>query len=139
MPKVVFDTVIFVRALINPRSVCGRLVFAHYRLFVSQPVLLEVLEVLRRPELVSKFKALAGLDVARAIEVLSQAEVVDVPAVPAIARDPKDDKFLATAASAAADYLVSEDEDLLVLRMHGETQIVNAAAFLRVLETQANP
>ena len=34
-----------------------------------------------------------------------------------------------------ADYLVSEDNDLLVLKQHYTTQIVNSAAFLSVLET----
>ncbi len=139
MLKVVFDTVVLVRALINPHSVCGRLVFgyyARYRLFVSRAVVLEILEVLRRPELVSKFRALEGFDVTRAIELISQAEVVNVPAVPAVARDPKDDKFLATAAAASADYLVSEDQDLLVLRTYEETRIVDALTFLRILEQE---
>jgi predicted nucleic acid-binding protein len=54
-----------------------------------------------------------------------------------MARDPKDDKFLATAKAVAADYLVSEDEDLLVLEEYEGTRIVNAAAFLRILESGA--
>jgi predicted nucleic acid-binding protein len=35
---------------------------------------------------------------------------------------------------ADADYLVSEDKDLLVLEKHHRTQIVGVAAFLSVLE-----
>ena len=137
MLRVVFDTVIFVRSLINPRSTWGRLVFEyslHYQLFLSQPVLVEILEVLQRPELTSKFRALQDRDLRRVIEIVGQAQAVTPPAVPAVSRDPKDDKFLATAAAARADYLVTEDEDLLVLDEYQGVKIVNAAAFLSILE-----
>jgi predicted nucleic acid-binding protein len=53
-PVVVFDTVVFVRALINPYSFWGRLVFEHYheyRLVISPQVLREYIEVMNRPEL----------------------------------------------------------------------------------------
>jgi predicted nucleic acid-binding protein len=39
---------------------------------------------------------------------------------------------------AQADYLVSEDKDLLVLRQHHTTRILNAAAFLSTLESQGD-
>jgi len=53
-----------------------------------------------------------------------------------VARDPNDDKILATASAAGADYLVSEDLDLLVLREYQGTRIVSAATFLGILERQ---
>ncbi|MGH2470091.1 MAG: putative toxin-antitoxin system toxin component, PIN family [Chloroflexota bacterium] len=53
--------------------------------------------------------------------------------MPGVSRDSKDDKFLATAVAAGANYLVSEDEDLLVLKNHQGVQVVNIAAFLAVL------
>src|SRR5438067_1334469 len=109
MIRVVFDTVVFVRALLNPRSIWGRLVFQHsndYRLFVSRPVLVEILEVLRRPELVQRFGRLPGPG--EVLALLAQAEVVEMSEIPAVCRDPNDDKFLATAARCAADVLVTE-------------------------------
>ncbi len=65
--------------------------------------------------------------------LLGQAERVELTEIPAVARDPKDDKFLATAAVAGADYLVTEDDDLLVLGEYQGVKIVKAAAFLRIL------
>src|SRR5665647_392764 len=118
MLRIVFDTVVFVRGLINPHSRWGHVVFTHYpqyRLFLSQPVIMEILDVLRRPELTGKFRSLKGMDMARVIDILGQAEIVEVPAIPAVSRDFKDDKFLATARAAGAEYLITEDEDLLVL------------------------
>lgn len=134
--RVVLDTVVLVRALINPHSRCGRIVFVHhpqYRLFVSEPVTREMLAVLHRPELTAKFRGLADLNLSRVVELLGQAEVVEAANVPATSRDPNDDKFLATAAAAEADYLVTEDADLLILERHGEVKIVNADAFLQLL------
>jgi predicted nucleic acid-binding protein len=76
MPSVVFDTVIFVRALINPHGLWGRLLFEHYqryRLFLSPPVLREILDVTRRPAVTRKFRSLEGLDFARVLQILAHA------------------------------------------------------------------
>jgi uncharacterized protein len=137
MYSVVLDTVVFVRSLINPHGLWGQLVFQHassYRLILSKPVAQEVLEVLHRPELTRKFRSLAHMDTHRVISLLAQAESVKVRTVPALSRDPKDNKFLATAAAGKADYLVSEDEDLLILKEYKGVQIIDAQSFLRVLE-----
>jgi putative PIN family toxin of toxin-antitoxin system len=139
MPRVVFDTVVFVRGLINPHSICGRLVFAQadrYELVLSRPVVEEIVEVLHRPELTTRFRALAGIDLRALLELLSQAELVELETIAHVSRDRKDDKFLATAQAAAADYLVSEDQDLLVLVQHGLTKILSASAFLAFLEQE---
>ncbi len=98
--RVVFDTVGFVRALINPQSRWGRIIFDHadaYTLILSKPIAVEILAVLRRPELVTLFRTLPGRDPATILGILQTAETVDLSAVPAVNRDPKDDKFLATA------------------------------------------
>lgn len=137
--KVVFDTVVFVRSLINPHSVWERTVFRHadsYQLFLSRPILAEILDVLKRPELTRKFRALHEMDVARVIQILGQARVVEVAETPRASRDPDDDKFLATARAAEARYLVSEDQDLLVLQEHEGVRIVDTTTFLRILEQE---
>ena len=137
VPRVVFDTVVFVRGLINPWSVWGRLLFRHaagYRLMVSRLVVIELLEVLARPEITRKFRQVAGLDRDRVIAIVSQAESVELTSILPVSRDPNDDKFLATARAARADYLVSEDRDLLVLAEYQGTKIINAMQFMQILE-----
>lgn len=47
-------------------------------------------------------------------------------------RDPKDNKFLEVAVSANASYLISGDDDLLVLHPYYNVQILNPADFLLV-------
>jgi uncharacterized protein len=60
--------------------------------------------------------------------------VVEPPETPPVSRDPKDDKFLACARFAAADYLVTEDKDLLVLNTYTGTRICQPAEFIALLE-----
>lgn len=137
MVKVVFDTVVFVRSLINPYSFWGKLVFEysnHYRLFVSQPILVEMLEVFQRPEITKKFKNIEGLDRNKILEIISQAEVVEIEEIPPVSRDIKDNKFLATAQVSDSDYIVTEDEDLLVLKEYTGIKIINTATFLKYLD-----
>ncbi|MEA2514604.1 MAG: uncharacterized protein QOJ59_4091 [Thermomicrobiales bacterium] len=135
--RVVFDTVGFVRGLINPQSRWGRILFDHsgtYQLVVSPAIVLEALDVLRRPEVVRLFSTLPGRDPARIVSILQNAEAVEPRQTPEISRDPKDDKFLAAALAAGADYLVTEDRDLLDLGTYEGTAIVNATAFIVLVE-----
>ena len=53
-----------------------------------------------------------------------------------MSRDPKDDYLLAYAASGQADYLVTDDNDLLVLDGRFPFRIVRPSAFLAVLREQ---
>lgn len=139
MNRVVFDTVIFVRGLINPDGLWGRLVFENatrYRLVISQPVLLELLEVLTRSHITRKYRGLATSNLQAMLGLLAHAEVADVAAIPAVSRDAKDDKFLATAVAGRANYVVSEDRDLLNIGEYEGIPIITAAAFLALLEAE---
>lgn len=138
MDRAVFDTVVFVRGLINPRGRWGPLVFERatdYQLVVSPPLVLEVLDVIRRPEVIALFRSLPGRDPASVIAILHAANEVeiDLATIPPISRDPKDDKFLATAKAGGAAFVVSEVQDLLVLGEYDGIRIVNAETFLHLL------
>jgi len=135
--RVVFDTVIFVRCLLNPHSRWGELIFKHageYTLVISEPVVREILEVLRRPELLRKFRTVENMDMARVLDLLAEAETVEVTTIDPVSRDSKDDKFIATAQAARATYLVSEDRDLLDLGEHDGIPIIDGMGFLRILQ-----
>lgn len=140
MLRVVLDTMLFVRALLNSRSVPGRIVSAHperYRLLLSRPVVEEILDVLGRPELIERLQ-LRQVNYGQAISGLlasfQQAETVELTDITPVSRDPKDDKFLATAKAGGADYVISEDQDLLVLGQYEGIQVINATDFLLLLE-----
>jgi len=50
-------------------------------------------------------------------------------------RDPEDDKFLAAALEAQADYIVTGDKDLLDLKAYKNVRIATPARFLRGLRS----
>ena len=137
MIRAVFDTNVFLRALVNPHSRCGRLLdefVADYELVFSPDIVREVLEVLHRPRLRARFPQITQLDVARIIALFERAVVVEPRDVPPISRAPDDDKFLTCAKVAGAGYLVTEDKDLLVLEDYKGTRICQPAEFIALLE-----
>lgn len=71
------------------------------------------------------------------MDLLAQAESVETPHIPAVSRDPKDNKFLATAHAANAEYLVTEDQDLLVLKEYRGVRIITAAELIHLLEEKS--
>jgi putative PIN family toxin of toxin-antitoxin system len=128
--------VIFVRSLINPHSRCGKVISASgvsYRLFLSPPVLTEIMEVLNRPELTKKFRRLGEMNMVTVLNLLASADIVEIDSIQPVSRDVKDDKFLATAHAAKADYLVTEEQDLLVLEEYKGVKIITAERFLEIL------
>jgi len=140
MLSVVFDTVVFVRSLINPHNRCGKVIFSlgdSYRLFLSPPVLTEILEVLNRPELTKKFHRLSEMNMTMVLNLLARADIVEIDLIQPVSRDVKDDKFLATAHMAKADYLVTEDNDLLVLEEYEGVKIITTETFLEILEQKS--
>lgn len=135
--RVVLDTVILVRGLINPFSVWGRLVFdraIQYQWVVSAAIEAEYLEVLSRPELVRKYRTVATRDLATIVTQLSTATVVEPSTAPTICRDPEDDKFLAAAFAGSVQCIVSEDLDLLEIGSFEGIPILNAESTLQLLE-----
>ncbi len=138
MVKAVLDTNVFLRALINPHSRCGRLLgefSREYELVLSPAIVRGVLEVLHRPRLRAKFPRITQLDVARVIALFERALVVEPDQVSSVSRDPDDDKFLACARAAEAEYLVTEGKDLLVLEAYGDTRICRPEEFISLLES----
>src|SRR3989304_1253062 len=99
--RVVLDTVVFVRALINPKGRWGRLLFDlsdRYVIVLSPDIIKEIISVLYRPALRERFPQMADpprLD--RVLQLFEQAEVVEPAETLAVCRDPADDKFFAWA------------------------------------------
>jgi len=135
--RVVFDTVIFVRALINPRGRWGRLIFDHARLYVlvaSPAIEREVLEVTARPRLLRRYPQMAEPSrVARISAALQEAVIVEPAHLAGVSRDPGDDKFFACAAAGGAQYIVSEDKDVLSVEEYQGVRTVTAAEFLDLI------
>jgi putative PIN family toxin of toxin-antitoxin system len=67
-------------------------------------------------------------------EVLPFCEVVDIEEdITGICRERADDKFLSCAVAATADYIVSGDKDLLMLKNFRDIPIITIAAFQGII------
>ena len=136
--RAVFDVVGFIRGLIYPGSGWGRIVFDHrgdYELIVSPPLVREFLGTASRQRVNRKFGAVLGRDLETVLGIIERATVVEVTdeIQNPLLRDPKDNHILATAVAGDAEYIVTEDKDLLVLGTHRGIVVCDAAAFLGVI------
>lgn len=135
--RVVLDTVVFVRALINPKGSWGRLLFEYpddYVLILSPEIVREILDVINRPTLRRRFPEMADLPrMDMVLSKLEEAEVVEPRERLAVCRDPNDNKFFECAVNAKADYIVSEDRDILDVQEYEGIKAVSAAEFLTIL------
>ena len=142
MVRVVVDTNVLVSALISktlstPLKVYN-LLKSENLLLVTSPVILEELEeVLHREEIVILHK-LNQKQIQKILEEIVETSVV-VPGTlsnkyPIVKADPDDDKFIAAAQEAHADYIVSGDKHLLNLKEYRGVKIVSPADFVRILE-----
>jgi putative PIN family toxin of toxin-antitoxin system len=138
--RIVLDTVVSVRALLNPRSVWGQLArrTGEYQLITSRDIAEELDEVTTRSALQQRLARFAArTEHAEVVGALRDAEVIlDVPAV-AVCRDANDDIFFACAVAGRADYIVSEDEDVLAVAEYEGVRTIRAAAFLKLLDEAA--
>jgi uncharacterized protein len=131
--RVVLDTNVLVSALLKRDSIAGRLLQAVWDgtldLVLSEPLLTELREVLDYPKIRKRLVANA-IDSELFLELLPfftiQADLsgVKVPRP----RDAADEMALATFVAGRAEWLVSGDEDLLVLA--DQFAILSPAAFV---------
>jgi putative PIN family toxin of toxin-antitoxin system len=143
MAKAVLDTTVLVSALLNlnPGGVSYELLRftkqGTFDLYISDEILEETAETSRYPRLRDRY-AYSDADIVAYCQDLARFATVvsDVPEVRGIVRDPSDDKIIACAAAAGADYLVTRDKDLLTLREYEGIAIISPEAFLHVLRAQ---
>lgn len=140
-PRVVIDTQIFLRAALNLKSLPARLIFelnTRYQLIISAQARVEAVDVLHRAKIRTRYPHLTDEIAIYIMALYDAAEMIEVDLIPEVSRDPKDDIFLATALAGKADYIVTEDQDLLVLNPYEGIRIVNVLDFLHILENLAN-
>ena len=132
--KVVLDTNILVSALLFKGDLAGIVdLWRNGRIIpvLSRETFAEFKTVLEYP----KF-SLSGREIQMIIEqeVLPYFEIVEVSdKTENVCRDPDDDKFIACAISASADFIVSGDNDLLNMGGYKSARIINASTLLKML------
>ena len=114
--NVVIDTNVWVSGLINRNGMPARVLDAYrdlrFTVVISEPLLEELVEVLRRPKMVRKY-GVTNEDVRALQELLGRhAVVVPVRHTVHVCRDPDDDVVIEMALRGNAQFVVSGDADL---------------------------
>ncbi len=134
--RCIFDTNILISALLFSNSVPGRAL--KLALTRSAVILISAETVEELAEVISRRKFDKYLTSEERAEFLAsfvnRATPVEVSENLKVCRDPKDDKFLNLARSGNASYIITGDDDLLVLQTHFDTVIIDARSFLIVLD-----
>jgi len=126
-PRVVFDAVVFVQALISGRGVAAacvqRVLAGEAILFLSDAVLAEISDVPLRPELTRRYPYLTPECVGAFVRDV-QAVAVHVAAPPKafkLPRDSKDEPYTDLAIAVGAAYLVTWNQRHLTYLMQQDT------------------
>lgn len=143
VPAALIDSNLYVSAFLTPSGTAARLIVAWYshrfNLITSRQQIDEFLTAITRPKLAFRlagFRAEIQAFVAAMLEDAAVVAAANVTLPPVDLRDANDAHILAAALAGDADYLVTGDQDLLVLAGDprlGKLRIVTAAQFLEVL------
>ena len=127
--KAVFDTNVLIAAFLTEGLCSGLLLRARkhtFNLVLCDAIIREFQGVLTK-----KFK-LSSSDISEITAIVKEAasEILNQTAsIGRICRDPDDDMVISCAVDAAADYIVTGDEDLLILKRYKDIVIINPRNF----------
>jgi uncharacterized protein len=127
--RAVFDTNILIAAFLTEGLCSGLLVRARkhtFNLVLCDDIIQEFEGILNK-----KFK-LTIADISEISAIVSEAAsemLHELNPIPNICRDPNDDMILACAIDTTADYIVTGDEDLLILKKYKDIIIINPRNF----------
>jgi len=132
--KVILDTNIWISFLLGKRLAILKTVFERddVEVYVSEELLNEIKDVAFRPKFSKIISTEAILDLLLLIDATCK-RIEGYKDAEAAIRDNKDLYLLSMAEAIPADYLVSGDKDLLVLKNHLGTQIITFSEFINIL------
>lgn len=138
--RVVIDTNVLLSGLLwhgAPHTLLNHVRNGIAELVMSQALLDELTEVIARP----KFATILARTTRTPERILSEmqilADIIVAPALPVpVCRDPDDDTVLACAQAARADFIVSGDDDLLILKEFQNIPIITPAQAIQRFKGQ---
>ena len=132
--RVIFDSNIWVSFAIGKRLDELKMALTHPKVevFVCHKLLREVGTTVQKPKLckyISHDRQNMLLELMKACQCVSIVEQIS------ISRDPNDDYLLDLAVTVDADFLITGDKDLLIIKNYRNTNIVSFSSFMAVIDT----
>jgi putative PIN family toxin of toxin-antitoxin system len=127
--KAVFDTNVLIAAFLTEGLCSGLLLRARkqaFNLVLCDDIIGEFQGILTK-----KFK-LSSSDISEITTIVTEADseiLHQTGSIERICRDPNDDMVIACAVDSKADYIVTGDEDLLILKRYKDIVIINPRNF----------
>jgi putative PIN family toxin of toxin-antitoxin system len=139
--RAVLDTNVLVSGLVaesgTPRQILDAWFEDRYVLVTSLYLVEELAHVLSYPRISKRLHLNESTAAAIIGALLSKAEVTPGQLqLPGVTRDPKDDAVVACASEGKADYIVSGDQDLLVLGEYEGIRVVTPRQFVEKIPTK---
>ena len=141
MIRAIVDTSVLIRYLIKPSAAIKELIEERWlgdevQMVTALDLIAELEGVLKRDYIQALIRTEEGQALLDAIT--QRADILPpLGPVPAYTRDPKDDKFVACALVGDANYLITEDKDMLILEVVGDVRIVTPYDFLLATPRQS--
>ena len=136
MVRAVIDTNLLVRYVLTNSALLSRIIDhweqGSFAYLTSPQIIAELKDVLRRPRLRARMIADPESLIA-AVEADSE-QMAGALLLAGVCRDSKDEIFIACAVEGRADYIVSDDHDLLDLGVYQGIVIIRPAAFVAILD-----
>jgi len=131
--KIVMDTNIFISAFYwggNPQKIIDRIIEGLDELYISNEILNEIASVMTR----SKFKTSPEI-IERYIKTIEKIgkKVFITGKIKGICRDKDDDSIIECAALCGADYLITGDDDLLILKIYQDIKIITVKDYINLI------
>jgi putative PIN family toxin of toxin-antitoxin system len=139
--RAIIDTSVLIRYLIKPSAAIKELIEDRWlgdevQMVTAPDLIVELEGVLQRDYIQMLIRTEEGQSLLDAIT--RKAEILPpLGPVPQYTRDPKDDKFVACALVGDANYLITEDKDMLILEVVGDVRIVTPYDFLLAAPRQS--
>lgn len=136
--KVVVDTNVLISGLFGIKNSPSASVLNAIRsqriILVTSPFILEeVVEVINREKVIKRTKMSTKERMDFIDKLIERSDITTgIQLFQVISRDIKDDKFLACAVEARADYIVTGDKDLLALGEYKGIKIITPREFMRI-------
>lgn len=127
--RIIIDTNLWIHFLITKQYVFldDLLENGKVRLVFSHELLVEFLEVVKRPKLKKYF---TEDDLNQMLELINHyADIISVTSDVKVCRDENDNFLLSLALDSKADYLITGDNDLLVIDHFENTRIITMAEY----------
>lgn len=138
--RVLLDANIFISYLLNPKKpgtfhdIMIAAFTGKFTLLLPEALLAEFLnKIPQKPYLAERIHVDELHQFIKLLREMGDVIPVINEAIPAVTRDPKDDYLLAYAMVGEADYLVTGDEDLLVLERVGTLTMIKPGDFVTML------